>query len=183
VDAAAVAQLRDMTDPQGRRRGPQVAHGTMTRWNERSSFTRCRQAQNNAARVRGRARAQTVDDRGCAEVPQQTPSATGPAAAVHLCRRASHASRRTRSRAGEQPEAVAQPRCDLLRGERRSGRREKPGGGAGGQPVQAPASRGRGWLRRPDAGTAIGEPAGLEAHVDSIAQTARQLSGSRDETR
>ena len=80
--------VRDMTDPQGRRRGPQVAHGTMTRWNEGCSFTRCRQAQNNAARVRGRARAQTVDDRGCAEVPQQTPSATGPAAAAHLCRRA-----------------------------------------------------------------------------------------------
>ena len=45
--------VRDMTDPQGRRRGPQVAHGTMTRWNEGCSFTRCRQAQNNAARVRG----------------------------------------------------------------------------------------------------------------------------------
>jgi hypothetical protein len=53
-----------------------------------------------------------------------TPSATGPTAAVHLRRRASHASRRTRSRAGEQPEAVAQPRCDLLRGER-----AHPGGG------------------------------------------------------
>jgi hypothetical protein len=25
-------QVRDETDPQGRRRGPQVAHGTMTRW-------------------------------------------------------------------------------------------------------------------------------------------------------
>jgi hypothetical protein len=127
--------VRDMTDPQGRRRGPQVAHGTLTRWNEGCSFTRCRQAQNNAASARGRARAQTVDDRGCAEVPQQTPSATGPAAAVHLCRRASHASRRTRSRAGEQPEAVAQPRCDLLRGER-----AHPGGGqanASGMPSSA----------------------------------------------
>jgi hypothetical protein len=48
--------VRDMTDPQGRRRGPQVAHGTMTRWNEGCSFTRCRQAQNDAARARGRAR-------------------------------------------------------------------------------------------------------------------------------
>jgi hypothetical protein len=27
-------QVRDETDPQGRRRGPRVAHGTMTRWNE-----------------------------------------------------------------------------------------------------------------------------------------------------
>jgi hypothetical protein len=41
----------------------------------------------------------------------------------NLRRRASHASRRTRSRADEQPE-VAQPRCDLLRGER-----AHPGGG------------------------------------------------------
>ncbi len=38
--------------------------------------------------------------------------------------RASHASRRTRSRASEQPEAVAQPPCDLLREER-----THPGGG------------------------------------------------------
>jgi hypothetical protein len=38
-------QVRDITDTQGRRRGPQVAHGTMTRWNEGGSCTRCRQAQ------------------------------------------------------------------------------------------------------------------------------------------
>jgi hypothetical protein len=51
-------EVRDMTDPQGRRRGPRVAHGTMTRWNEGSSCTRCRQAQNDASRARRRARAQ-----------------------------------------------------------------------------------------------------------------------------
>jgi hypothetical protein len=39
-------QVRDETDPQGRRRGPQVAHGTMTRWNEGCSCTRCHEAQN-----------------------------------------------------------------------------------------------------------------------------------------
>jgi hypothetical protein len=43
--------VRDMTDPQGRRRGPKVTHGTMTRWNEGCSCTRCRQAQNDAARA------------------------------------------------------------------------------------------------------------------------------------
>jgi hypothetical protein len=41
-------QIRDRTDSQSRRRGPQVAHGTMTRWNEGCSCTRCRQAQNDA---------------------------------------------------------------------------------------------------------------------------------------
>ena len=51
-------QVRDETDPQGRRRGPQVAHGTMTRWNEGCSCTRCRQAQNDAARARFRRKAQ-----------------------------------------------------------------------------------------------------------------------------
>jgi hypothetical protein len=51
-------QVRDETDTQGRRRGPQVAHGTMTRWNEGCSCTRCRQAQKDTARARGRARAQ-----------------------------------------------------------------------------------------------------------------------------
>jgi hypothetical protein len=51
-------QLRDETDPQGRRRGPQVAHGTLTRWLEGCDCDRCREAQNDAARARGRARAQ-----------------------------------------------------------------------------------------------------------------------------
>jgi hypothetical protein len=50
-------QVRDETDPQGRRRGAQVAHGTMTRWNEGCSCTRCRQAQNDAARARFRRKA------------------------------------------------------------------------------------------------------------------------------
>lgn len=47
-------QIRDETDPEGRRRGPRVAHGTMTRWNEGCSCTRCRQVQNDAARARFR---------------------------------------------------------------------------------------------------------------------------------
>ena len=51
-------QVRDETDPQGRRRGPQVAHGTLTRWLEGCDCDRCREAQNDAARARGRARAQ-----------------------------------------------------------------------------------------------------------------------------
>jgi hypothetical protein len=51
-------QIRDETDPQGRRRGPQVAHGTLTRWNEGCSCARCHQAQNDAARVRFRRKAQ-----------------------------------------------------------------------------------------------------------------------------
>jgi hypothetical protein len=51
-------QIRDETDPQGRRRGPQVPHGTLTRWLEGCDCDRCREAQNDAARGRGRARAQ-----------------------------------------------------------------------------------------------------------------------------
>jgi hypothetical protein len=50
-------QVRDETDPEGRRRGPQVAHGTMTR-SEGSGCTRCHQAQNDAARARFRRKAQ-----------------------------------------------------------------------------------------------------------------------------
>jgi hypothetical protein len=50
-------QIRDETDPGGRRRGPQVAHGTLTRWLEGCDCDRCREAQNDAARARGRARA------------------------------------------------------------------------------------------------------------------------------
>jgi hypothetical protein len=51
-------QIRDETDPQGRRRGPGVAHGTATRWTEGCSCTRCHQAQNDAARARFRRKAQ-----------------------------------------------------------------------------------------------------------------------------
>ena len=51
-------QIRDETDPQGRRRGPRVPHGTLTRWLEGCDCDRCREAQNDAARARGRARAQ-----------------------------------------------------------------------------------------------------------------------------
>ena len=47
-----------MTDPEGRRRGPQVPHGTLTRWLEGCDCDRCREAQNDATRARGRARAQ-----------------------------------------------------------------------------------------------------------------------------
>ena len=45
--------------PQGRRRGPQVAHGTLTRWLEGCDCDECREAQNDASRARRRARAQT----------------------------------------------------------------------------------------------------------------------------
>jgi hypothetical protein len=51
-------QVRDETDPQRRRRGPQVAHGTLTRWLEGCDCDRCREAQNDAARARFRRRAQ-----------------------------------------------------------------------------------------------------------------------------
>jgi hypothetical protein len=51
-------QVRDLTDPEGRRRGPQVTHGTGTRWNEGCSCTQGHQAQNDAARARFRRKAQ-----------------------------------------------------------------------------------------------------------------------------
>jgi hypothetical protein len=51
-------QVRDETDPQGRRRGPQVAHGTLTRWLEGCDCDPCRLAMNAATKARGRARAQ-----------------------------------------------------------------------------------------------------------------------------
>ena len=51
-------QVRDETDPQGRRRGPQVPHGTLTRWLEGCDCDRCREAQNDAARARFRCKAQ-----------------------------------------------------------------------------------------------------------------------------
>jgi len=51
-------QIRDDTDPQARRRGPQVPHGTLTRWLEGCDCDRCRRAQNDAARARFRRKAQ-----------------------------------------------------------------------------------------------------------------------------
>jgi hypothetical protein len=51
-------QVRDETDPKGLRRGPQTAHGTLIRWTEGCDCDQCREAQNDAARSRGRARAQ-----------------------------------------------------------------------------------------------------------------------------
>lgn len=61
-------QIRDETDPEGRRRGPQVLHGTLTRWLEGCDCDRCREAQNDAARARFRRRAQ---QRRPTEVRQQ----------------------------------------------------------------------------------------------------------------
>ena len=49
--------VRDITDPQ-HRRGPRVAHGTLTRWLEGCDCDPCRLAMNAATRARGRARAQ-----------------------------------------------------------------------------------------------------------------------------
>jgi hypothetical protein len=51
-------EVRDVTDPEGRRRGPQAAHGTLTRWLEGCDCDRCREAQNVAAKARFRRRAQ-----------------------------------------------------------------------------------------------------------------------------
>ena len=51
-------QVRDETDPHGRRRGPHVPHGTLTRWLEGCDCDRCREAQNDASRARRRVRAQ-----------------------------------------------------------------------------------------------------------------------------
>ena len=51
-------EVRDVTDPEGRRRGPQAAHGTLTRWLEGCDCDKCREAQNDAARARFRRRAQ-----------------------------------------------------------------------------------------------------------------------------
>jgi hypothetical protein len=61
-------QIRDETDPQGRRRGPQVPHGTLTRWLEGCDCDRCRETQNDAARARFRRKAQ---ERLPVEVRQQ----------------------------------------------------------------------------------------------------------------
>jgi hypothetical protein len=51
-------QVRELTDPHDRRRGPQTAYCTLTRWLEGWDCDRCREAQNDA-RARFRRRAQT----------------------------------------------------------------------------------------------------------------------------
>jgi hypothetical protein len=61
-------QIRNETDPQGRRRGPQVPHGTLTRWLEGCDCEPCREAQNLEAKARFRRRAQ---ERLPTEVRQQ----------------------------------------------------------------------------------------------------------------
>ena len=58
VDTPAVARGWELTDPDGRRRGPQAPHGTPTRWLEGCDCDACREAQNEAARARFRRRAQ-----------------------------------------------------------------------------------------------------------------------------
>ena len=52
-------RVRDLTDPEQRRRGPRAVQGTMARWNAGCSCAVCRAMQSDAARERGRARAQT----------------------------------------------------------------------------------------------------------------------------
>ena len=54
---AQLLEVRDLTDPKGRRRGNRGAHGTITKWNAGSSCTRCRRYQRDTAKTRGRARA------------------------------------------------------------------------------------------------------------------------------
>jgi hypothetical protein len=60
--------LRDRTDPEGRRRGPRAAHGTMARWNAGCSCAECRRLQSGEARARGR---RTAQQRLPADVRQQ----------------------------------------------------------------------------------------------------------------
>jgi hypothetical protein len=50
--------VRDVTDPQRHRPGSSAAHGTMARWNSGCSCARCRRMQSDAARARGRRKAQ-----------------------------------------------------------------------------------------------------------------------------
>ena len=52
-------EVRDLTDPESRRRGSRAAHSTMARWNSGCSCTDCRRMQSDAARERGRARSQS----------------------------------------------------------------------------------------------------------------------------
>jgi hypothetical protein len=50
-------QVRDVTDPEGRRRGSRAAHGTMARWSAGCSCAACRETQRATARTRGRVKA------------------------------------------------------------------------------------------------------------------------------
>jgi hypothetical protein len=61
-------KTRDLTDPEGRRRGNRAPHGTITRWNAGCSCAECRRFQSDTARVRKRRRAR---ERLPAEVRQQ----------------------------------------------------------------------------------------------------------------
>jgi hypothetical protein len=51
-------RVRDVTDPQRHRPSSSGAHGTMARWNSGCSCASCRQMQSDAARARGRRKAQ-----------------------------------------------------------------------------------------------------------------------------
>jgi hypothetical protein len=51
-------EVRELTHPDGRRRGPQPAHGTTARWNDGCSCATCRIAHREIARVPKRATAQ-----------------------------------------------------------------------------------------------------------------------------
>jgi hypothetical protein len=51
-------KVRDATDPGGRRTGPQMAHGTMPRWNSGCSCDACRQANSDNVKARLRRKAQ-----------------------------------------------------------------------------------------------------------------------------
>ncbi|HEY6688339.1 MAG TPA: hypothetical protein VI094_19265 [Propionibacteriaceae bacterium] len=61
-------EVRDLTDPEGRRRGNRAAHGTIARWNAGCSCAQCRQFQSDTAKARFRRKAQR---RLPAEVRQQ----------------------------------------------------------------------------------------------------------------
>ena len=63
ITGAALDRAAATPDPrrhrsQARRRGPQVPHGTLTRWLEGCDCDQCREAQNDAARARFRRTAQ-----------------------------------------------------------------------------------------------------------------------------
>jgi hypothetical protein len=51
-------KARDLTDPEGRRRGNHAPHGTITRWNAGCRCVECRRFQSDEARARGRRKAQ-----------------------------------------------------------------------------------------------------------------------------
>jgi hypothetical protein len=61
-------EIRDLTDPEDRRRGNRAPHGTITRWNAGCSCAQCRRFQSDTARERGRRQAQ---ERLPADVRQQ----------------------------------------------------------------------------------------------------------------